>query len=110
MVYLKTMDDQQTGLAQAGTLLGIVFAILAVAWKWISESFRTQREETAAKIKDRQDERKTAIREAVKEGMQEFADKIEDKVHLQLKEYSEENNKRFIEVNKRIDDALMGKK
>lgn len=93
------MNNENHDWSLTTTILGLAMIIFGAVVAWMRESFKSRREE-----------RSGAIKQAVKEGMQEFADKIEDKVHLQLKEYSEKNDKKFQEVHDRIDNVLLGKK
>lgn len=103
------MANDTQDWASPASILIIMLGLLSFAWKWLSESFKTKREENSGRLELQKAERLTAIKQAVKDGMQEFADRIEDRVHEQLKEYQEENNRRFQEVNDRIDNVLLGK-
>jgi len=96
-IYLP-MENENQDWSLTTTILGLAMIVFGAVVAWMRESFKSRREE-----------RTGAIKQAVKEGMQEFADKIEDKVHAQLQEYSEENNEKFRQVHKRIDDVLIGK-
>jgi flagellar biosynthesis/type III secretory pathway M-ring protein FliF/YscJ len=92
------IENDTQNWSQTTTILGLGMIVFGAIVAWMRESFKSRREERAG-----------AIKQAVKDGMQEFADKIEDKVHSQLKEYSEENNRKFKAVHERIDNVLLGK-
>ena len=66
MNYSTTMENNTNDWAQTGTILGVVLGFLALAWKWITESFKARR-----------DEKEAVIRIAVMEAMSDVRTDIE---------------------------------
>lgn len=88
MDYSRTMAEQTThDWAETSKILGVFITICGVAWKYITESFKSRREE-----------RESVIKIAVKEAMSEVRDQIES--------VRKENASGIEAVNRRIDDVF----
>ena len=86
MTYSRSMAEQQDW-AETSKILGLAGTTLALAYKWITESFKSRREE-----------REGVIKIAVKEAMSEVRDQIES--------VRAENAHGIAQVNRRIDDVF----
>lgn len=80
-------EETSHNWADTTKILGIAFTLFGLVYKYITESFKSRR-----------DERETVIKIAVKEAMGEIRSEIE--------RVGQESRENYKHVNKRIDDLI----